>query len=92
MNLLLLFDRKGNSMAITMTDRSLFGMRHSELAPWVPEFIFAYRRCQGLTNDTDDLEKMRQHIYGDEESEKGGCDGCKNTVEKMIGHQKKLLL
>jgi hypothetical protein len=63
-----------------------FEKRH-QMAPWItPLMIATYKTCQGLTNDTDDLEVMYRHIFGDEAQE--SCDWCKAMLEREIEHQK----
>mgnify|MGYP001617034166 CR=1 FL=1 len=76
-------------MAITFQDRSLFGMRHADMAPWVPEFIHTYRVCQGLANDTDDLEQMHRHIFGKDGSQ--GCISCSAALKRKIEYQQEWL-
>jgi hypothetical protein len=45
-------------MGVPLVKRFAFMARHPEIAPWITELISTYITCQGLTNDTDDLEVM----------------------------------
>jgi hypothetical protein len=81
------------SMGTPWIERFMFfKVRHPEMAPWITELIDTYITCQGLPNDTDDLEVMYRHIFGDEAMGQKPCSWCKAMLEREIEHQKQWIV